>query len=422
MSEDTGRRLGGHEMGLAEMTGADGAYIFSERILQQIWLRGEFLQTKLRLNDGRSLRILKRGRWNRLAGPDFREAEFRIGDVNGGEILKGDVEVHLRAKDWDAHGHARDPAYDRVVLHVVLFPFVGASTPGGGGRGIPILELLPLLERDLEAYAEEAALENLAGRPFSQLRAALASMPPESLALEVERHARSRWLAKVALARRRIELWGWDETCHRRALEVLGYRPNRDAMLMVAERWPLALWQSGVAQPQEIWSETAGTWINAGVRPANMPRKRLEQYARWIAERPDWPSRLMDVGLGLVKAGRGAKGGDVRLRRRKAGLGALRDRLAFEVTGQVLGGPRFDSMVCDAWLPLLAAREGEQASVSALETCWRDWWAGDTPAELMKLAREYGVGDGANGIVGQGFVQGLLGWLAELLDREGRGT
>ena len=422
MSEDNITRRGGMEFGLAEMTGADGAYIFPERILQQIWLRGEFLHEGLRLGDGRKLRILRRGRWNRLPGPDFRDAEFNFGDSESGEVVRGDVEVHLRAQDWELHGHANDLAYRNVVLHVVLFPSAAPTTNRGDGHRIPILELLPLLERDLEAYAEEAAMERLAGRPYSQLREVLISKSPEQLSLEVARHARSRWLAKVALARRRIELLGWEEACHRRAMEVLGYRPNREAMFTVAECWPLELWRSGQARPAQIWASMTDRWTNTGVRPANSPKRRLEQYAKWIQKRPDWPMRLAALGGELAKCSEIVVQDDLRQRRRAANLAVWRKRLATEVAGQEIGGTRFDSMVCDAWLPLLAAREGACSSTQGLELCWRDWWTGDCPAELIKLAREFGGSRTTDSGLGQGTVQGFLGWVADLLDGVGRGT
>ncbi len=417
---------------LAELTGLSGAFVFPERLLQQIWLRGDFDARGLRLRDGRALRIVRRGRWNRLAGPDFREAEFRAGEGSAAETWRGDVEVHLRAVDWDRHGHAADPAYDRVVLHVVLFPAPREWTAGAGGRRIPILELLPLLERDLEAYAEEAAVEGLAGRPYSQLREVLASLPAGALAAEVERHAARRWAHKVALARRRIDAAGWDEACHQAALEVLGYRPNRAPMLEVAERWPLAAWRAGAVSVEEAWASAEGDWARAGVRPANQPRRRLAQYAEWVAARPDWPARLAALGrepsAGARQAGsaRGDSAPDLRQHRKALGLAVWRRRLAEEVAAGRLGGTRFDTMVCDAWLPLLAARaqsEGDEAGAARLAEFWQAWTPGDAPEELARLAREFGGEGGRGGApLSQGHLQGLLGWLATLLARAGQGT
>jgi hypothetical protein len=430
---------------LEELTGLHGAFVFPERLLQQIWLRGDFASRGLRLRDGRALRIVRRGRWNRLPGPDFRDAEFRVGDGAATETWRGDVEVHLRAGDWDQHGHAADPAYERVVLHVVLFPAPREWTAGCGGRRIPILEMLPLLERDLEAYAEEAAVEGLAGRPYSQLRAVLASLPAGALAAEVERHAARRWANKLALARRRIDAAGWEEACHQAALEVLGYRPNRAPMLAVAERWPLAAWRAGAVSVEEAWSAEEANWQRAGVRPANQPRRRLAQYAAWVAARPDWPARLAAAGRTPPPSARlaaadsadsadattaadsaGSPPPDLRARRRALGLAAWRRRLAEDVADGRLGGTRFDTMVCDAWLPLLAARaqgEGDEAGAARLAKYWRAWTPGDAPEELTRLAREFGVAGARGGApLSQGDLQGLLGWLATLLARAGRGT
>lgn len=430
MSEDfagiaavTGRAAGA----VAELTGLHGAFVFSERLLQQIWLRGEFVSEGLRLRDGRPLHILRRGRWNRLPGPDFREAELRVGQGAGGEIWRGDIELHLRAVDWDQHGHAADRAYDNVVLHVVLFPSSREWTEGAGGRRIPILELLPLLERDLEAYAEEAAVEELAGRPYSQLRAALAATPVGALASEVERHAARRWANKVALARRRIDALGWDEACHRTALEVLGYRRNRAPMLAVAERWPLAAWRTGAVAVEEAWASEAANWHRAGVRPANQPRLRLAQYAEWVASRPDWPRRLAGSGGELVAVAKVFESvAGLRARRRALELEACRKRLSEDVVAEAIGGTRFDTLVCDGWLPLLAAKAdsaGKREEGACLERWWRDWTPGDAPAELLRLAREFGVGGlRAGDPLSQGGLQGLLGWLAGLLAGPGRGT
>lgn len=104
---------------LAEVQGLYGPYSFAEKILQKLWWRGDFDRAHAVLDDGRRVEILHPGRWNLLGGPDFRDSRLRLGD---GAVQVGDVELHLHARDWIAHRHAADPAYDRVILHVVLFP------------------------------------------------------------------------------------------------------------------------------------------------------------------------------------------------------------------------------------------------------------------------------------------------------------
>src|ERR1044071_3371281 len=92
---------------VAEVQGLYGPFFFGEKLLQKIWLRGDFEKSAARLVDGRSLRIIHPGKWNLLGGPDFKSARLAFGD--GPEIC-GDVELHLRAVDWMAHGHAADAA------------------------------------------------------------------------------------------------------------------------------------------------------------------------------------------------------------------------------------------------------------------------------------------------------------------------
>src|SRR4051812_14172791 len=133
---------------VAELQGMYGAFSFPEKLLQKIWLRGDFARAGAKTSDGQLVRVIHAGKWNLLGGPDFRAARLRF---DQGPELTGDIEVHLHASDWQAHAHAQDRAYDGVILHVVLFPpDPAALTIGAGGRPIPVLVLLPLLHHALE--------------------------------------------------------------------------------------------------------------------------------------------------------------------------------------------------------------------------------------------------------------------------------
>ncbi len=67
-------------------------------------------------NDGESVEIVHFGLWNREPGPDFCGAVVRIDGVE----RSGDIEVDPDVRDWDRHGHSRNPAFENVVLHVFL--------------------------------------------------------------------------------------------------------------------------------------------------------------------------------------------------------------------------------------------------------------------------------------------------------------
>jgi hypothetical protein len=386
---------------VAEIQGLYGTFSFPEKLLQKIWMRGDFDRRSAELEDGRRVEILYSGKWNLLGGPDFRGARLRFGD--GAEVC-GDVELHLNAADWVAHGHADDRAYDGVLLHVVLFPpGPGRVTVGAGGNIIPVLALLPLLHHDLEEFAAEEAVEALVGRTLRRVPDALFALSASELSALLRTHAEERWRQKVHFARLKIGRLGWEAACHHAALEILGYRFNRAAMSRVAGRWPLCEWAAGKVDPADAFSTEQGNWILHGVRPANHPRGRLVNYREWTQRRGDWPERLTNVAIGWPELGWNECRREAR---RQGDFPGLRREFA-EVTGGVVGGSRLDTLICDGFLPLLAARGPAEAGIASV---WCHWYPGDLPVQVVSGLRQLGLCGRRSQPLGVGLAQGLLGW------------
>jgi hypothetical protein len=388
---------------VAEIQGLYGPFTLTERVVQKIWLRGDFDRTRLVLADGRPLTIRSFGAWNLLGGPDFRGAQLVI----GGASVTGDVEVHFHVADWRAHRHEADRAYDRVALHVVLFPPDPVEKPAmrGDGREIPTLVLLPLLHRDLEEYASDDALEVITARDAWEKFAGLAATPPAELPGLLRAKALGRWRQKVRFAKLRIARVGWTAAAHCTALEILGYRHNRAAMLTVATKYPLEAWRDG-AGIAAMYEESGALWQTQGVRPANHPRARLQQYAAWVAAHSDWPERLRRMAPGLPTGGLEAT--PTKLVRPALGLAQRREAFARDLTGGAVGGTRLDNLVCDGFLPLAAAEAGNDPGMM-----WFHWFLGDVPDQVRAALPKLGVaGRGAPPLC-HGWGQGLLGWILE---------
>src|SRR5215467_10284817 len=88
----------------------------SELELQARWYAGDFGQ-HFTSTAGDEIDVVQFGTWNREAGPDFRDAAIRI---NGGDPIRGSIEIDLLDRSWETHNHATNPAFDETVLHVFV--------------------------------------------------------------------------------------------------------------------------------------------------------------------------------------------------------------------------------------------------------------------------------------------------------------
>jgi hypothetical protein len=106
-----------------------------EEFLHYIWQHQYFDKTNLLTVEGEPVQVLRVGMYNTDAGPDFKEAIIRVGEVE----WSGSVEIHLRASDWRRHQHQLDFKYNQVVLHVVWE--ADDAVRRTDGTFIPTLEL-----------------------------------------------------------------------------------------------------------------------------------------------------------------------------------------------------------------------------------------------------------------------------------------
>ncbi|MBV9578378.1 MAG: DUF2851 family protein [Chloroflexi bacterium] len=196
---------------------------------------------------GRHLRVVFAGRRWGGPGPDFVGAV--LADASG-QLIRGDVEVHVRASSWAAHRHAGDPAYAGVVLHVVQVADVLALD--GRGAHVPTvqLELPPALRHGAGADVPTVQLE-----PSPALgQAGSAAWPPRvrpplvpcvrdaaAVVHIVEAAGRERFRARVARFAADLRLVDADQVVWRGVCEALGFRRNTQPFGQLADAVPWSL-------------------------------------------------------------------------------------------------------------------------------------------------------------------------------------
>ncbi len=89
----------------------------SERQLVKIWQHQLLDKTELITEGSEPVKVIYPGRINDDQGADFRDAV--IATSQG--LVKGDIELHVKSSDWRVHHHHQNPAYNRVILHVVMW-------------------------------------------------------------------------------------------------------------------------------------------------------------------------------------------------------------------------------------------------------------------------------------------------------------
>lgn len=221
---ERGRQASGRPAGLG----------LRERDLALLWEGGRLPSGALVTLEGVPLQIVYRGRPNAGAGPDFRDAVIALPD---GRLLHGDIELHLRASDFRHHGHQRDPAYRRVILHLVFLADDGRETSLAGGGRAPVVALerwLTARSGALQAMLEQPALWR------EPCQSAVERLGSEAVQETLARLGERRLCAMVTPASSQRE----GAFLYHALLRTLGHGREQAAWLRLADRVPVKLLES----------------------------------------------------------------------------------------------------------------------------------------------------------------------------------
>jgi hypothetical protein len=271
---------------------------FKEKQLQSAWNNTE-PGTQIRTADNRIMTVIHPGTWNFEQGPDFKNAKIII----GGNEITGDIEVHCSPSDWYAHKHHTDANYNRVILHVT-----GPADKNEADKnrlpGIPSVIINPDMISEFPLTESEKFPNGRCVDFFS-------SCNDNSLHDFFVKAGKARFEEKSRAIMAEMIGSGTEKTCLKLMFEACGYKKNRESFIELFNRYweyddtcssaraEAILWgESGflpdpasseldtgmktfVKKIWTIWWETRVEarkeikWVKAGVRPLNMPERRI---------------------------------------------------------------------------------------------------------------------------------------------------
>ena len=312
-----------------------------EEDVAQLWQACPWGGKLLTTTGGERIQVVYPGRRNLGPGPDFLDAIIAL---DGRRLRHGHVEVHTATSAWRAHGHAADPAYHHVMLHVVWDH--DGPVPGGPLR---TLALGPHFPNGMPA--PYAAQPLPAFQPCADLHTKCDAMTVGMLFATLgERRLRTK--AERMLTA--IAQHGPEQALYAALLDALGYSRNREPFRRLAEGlpWPvvagllgrkpqaarlgeaLFLGAAGLLPSQRNGNAGRGTiyraptapdnaherdlerlwaawkmapvlpataWVRAGVRPANAPARRVAAAGILCAALAE--SGIVETCLQVVDAG-----------------------------------------------------------------------------------------------------------------------
>ena len=278
--------------------------VMREEFLYYIW-ENRLLDKALQTTEGETVDIVATGYRNTDSGPDFLEARIQIGD----KLWAGHVEIHVKASDWNRHGHQTDKAYKNVILHVVYENDTKVNN-------IPTLEL--------KGHFDETLFAN-----YQKFISSKNWIPCEKSITQVPVFTRLSWFDRMAVERLESKSetvtkilnanqFDWEDALYKLLMRYFGLKVNNEAFEYLSnilpfktllkhadnllqleamlfgcagfleddftEEYPLLLKREFAVMKAKfnLLTMPAERWKFLRMRPSNFPTIRLAQMAQLI--------------------------------------------------------------------------------------------------------------------------------------------
>lgn len=298
--------------------------VMTEAFLHYIW-KYKLLEGDLLTSEGSPVVVEKAGEHNHDSGPDFFDARLTIGGIQ----WAGNVEIHVKASDWNLHRHNADKSYNNVILHVVY----ENDLPVIRENGTPMPTLVVKDNIPASVWDGYAALM----QPSLPIEIPCMLRLPEVSSIHI-----SSWMNRLLverLQRKSADVarllddsqGDWESTCYWMIARYFGGKTNGFAFEMLAKLTPqkilarikdnpfrvesMLMGQSGLLEgefndsyPQSLQKEYAyqqkayqlqpmdgHLWKFFRLRPASFPTIRISQLACLISHSENLFSHLLET-------------------------------------------------------------------------------------------------------------------------------
>ena len=279
-----------------------------------------------------------------------------------GRLLRGAVELHLRASDWTRHGHDGDPAYDEVILHAVYVNDLPDVVRTFNGSKVPTLELHGIIDLRPNADERDATLY-MAALGSRTCLPTLSREAPQLVRAVLRERGWQRLVEKQLRFSQELQVLTAPEALYRGLLDALGYSANRQPMAAIGQRLPLQLLErfkrdDGVAG---IAAALIGTGGFLPLAPANQELLAGIADTRtveglWESTRGAYALEPVRTSAWTLNRVRPSNHPVARLAALAALIGGIEQASLFE---QVLGSPLDGGKTWDRWLATARPPIGE---------------------------------------------------------------